>query len=428
MEIWRKISGSALRGIVERLFFCALFALPWINKFRVSTFLFLIIGAGLIFTGNIFINFSWYKKQFLFWVFFSYYLIQVLALFIYPHDSYVHADIERKVSLIVIPFLLNVLIAKYTNIWRIGIIGFIYGNTFAALCCLINAIINFFVSGNHAVFFYHQYASMTGLNAIYFSLYLLTALGYIVLNSGSFQGQTFIKLIIFFLYFNILLLSSKIMIIAGTLLLIASVLRSIRKALQKVAILSVLLCMCLMLASTGNPIRKRYTDINTYSYSSVLSINNFTNYSFDGLSIRLLLWRLGNNLVNEKKMQLFGAGGERYHQSLNIKLKEYHVYSGKANSTDVGYQNYNMHDQYMESYLQFGLTGVTLIVAMLLSLIYYSIRIESPVLLYIAILFSTAFVTESVLETQSGILLFTIITSGEWIQSQRKQAGIQSSK
>src|SRR6185437_4739329 len=100
------------------------------------------------------------------------------------------------------------------------------------------------------------------------------------------------------------------------------------------------------------------------------------------------------------------------------------VYSGNINSDDTGYQNYNMHNQYMESYLQFGAAGVLLLIAILFCIIYYSIRFENMYMLYTALLFSIAFITESVLETQSGILLFTIIISGEWTRLQKKKTGI----
>ena len=420
MEIRKKISGSALRGIIEVLFFSAMFTLPWINHFRAATFLFIIIGITLVLSGSVFIDYSWYRKQKLFWLFLIYYLFQVIALFIYPHDEYVHADMERKISMMLIPLLLYILVSKYHDIWHIGMLGFTYGNALAALICFITAVIWFIISKDPSVFFYHEYAHIIGLSAIYFSLYLLVALGYIILNFTSFNRPVFIRLVAFFLYLNILLLSSKILIIAGTLLLIVPVLKSVKLLLQKIAVFLIAACICLVIAGTGNPIKERYSDINVHNDSIVLTAGSFKNFPFDGLSLRLLLWRMGNELVNENKMWIWGAGGERYHEAFSNKIKQYCLYGGNIATADTGYQNYNMHDQYMESYLQFGIAGVLLLIGILTCSIYCSIHLGNSFLLFVSLLFLVAFVTESVWETQAGILLFIIITSGEWIRSQRK--------
>src|SRR5271156_2704013 len=195
MEIWGEISRSTLRRVVKVLFFSAMFALPWINKIRVSTFLFFILGGILFLAGDVFINYSWYKKQILFWLFLSYYAMQVIALLVYHHDAYVYADIERKAAFIFIPFLLYVLTANYRYIWQTGIKGFIYGNVAAAVFCFIYAVIRYINSGDIAVFFYHEYARVTGASAIYLSFYLLIALGYIILNPKLFKNRSFFKII-----------------------------------------------------------------------------------------------------------------------------------------------------------------------------------------------------------------------------------------
>ena len=154
MEIWGEIPRSALRRVAEVLFFSAMFALPWINKMRVSTFLFFTLGGILFLGGAVFINYSWYKKQILFWLFLSYYAMQLFAFFIYHHDAYVYADIERKAAFIFIPFLLYVLTTNYRGIWQIGVKGFIYGNVTAAILCFIYAIVRYIISRNIEVFFY----------------------------------------------------------------------------------------------------------------------------------------------------------------------------------------------------------------------------------------------------------------------------------
>jgi hypothetical protein len=302
--------------------------------------------------------------------------------------------------------------------------GFIYGCTMAATYCFIHAIAKFILNGNTHVFFYHQYSAPIKLSAIYFSLFLLVALGYILLNNfsdGMHSWRTlFMGSISLFLFLNLLLLSSKMMIAIGVLSLALLANKSIKTLRLKTFTLVVIIIAFIFIANTENPIRDRYTSVSWRSYSPLLTERNFKDFSFDGLSIRIVLWRLGAELMSERKSWLFGIGGTRYHELLNRKVVQYELYAGNGTSEDVGYQNYNMHNQYMESYLQFGILGEILLITSLLYVFWYAIYYKHTILVYTVIIYSIAFLTESLLETQAGIILFTIIISGEWIQLQRK--------
>ncbi len=81
-----------------------------------------------------------------------------------------------------------------------------------------------------------------------------------------------------------------------------------------------------------------------------------------------------------------------------------------------------MNNQYMESYVQFGIAGVAVLMMILLYVIYGGLYYRDDTLVFAAVLFTLAFLTESVLEIQSGILLFVIIISGEWIYAKKQEA------
>jgi len=421
MEIRRKTEASALHRVIESIFFCTLFALPWINLIRVSTFLLLLTGCMVLFTGLLNTDYSVYRKQFVFGIWAVYFLLQVIAFFRYTGD-YNSLAIQQKASLIAMPLLLYVLISNYEHVWRYGIMGFLFGNVIAALVCFIVAIIQYIHTHNAGVFFYHQYSKAIGLSAIYFSFYLLIALGYIVSDKSPFN-RYWARILGTFLYLNLLLLSSKISIIIGSLLLLILLFRSIKSVVPKVAVIVAGVCIFITLFITANPIKKRFTDVNINSYSSVLTMNNFTDYHFDGLSLRLVFWRLGYGLMKEKGLWLIGDGGQHYHQDFSEKIKAYHLYAGNGTPSDTGYLSYNMHNQYMETYLQFGIVGLLLLLSFLLYVLAQAIYYKRVILIYTIILFTLVFLTESVLETQSGILLFTIIISGEWILLQKKKHG-----
>jgi O-antigen ligase len=424
MEVREKIPASAVTSLIKGLFFSAMFTLPWINLVHISTILFIAMGCVAVLFGKKTTEYSWYKKQLLFLFFAVYYSFEVITFCMHPHTISIHGDIERKASLIFIPVLL-LLVMEYENIWHIGIKGFIYGNTVAALYCFIVATFKYTTSKNISVYFYHHYANTIGLSAIYFSLDLIVVLGYII--TLSFQKAYTPGLAIaltslgVFLFFNLLLLSSKTMIVTGVVLLAFLVYKSTKNIAGRVFTLATIAGLCLIFVITSNPVKERYANINLHNYASALDRNNFKDFPFDGLSLRLLLWHMGNELIAENKMWLFGAGGKQYHALLNDKITQYHLYTGNGTTMDTGYMDYDMHSQYMETYMQFGIIGIVLLLTIIVYLLFNGVYHQHIMLLFITLLFASAFLTESVLETQSGILLFTIIISGEWIQSHKKK-------
>jgi O-antigen ligase len=425
MDRIKDTSRLNLTRAATGLVFLSLFALPWINAIHLSTFLFL--GLGVVLVGGK--RFSAFQKPRFSWIFILpafYYMLQIGAFCFFPHDKGNIAAISQKASLIVIPVLFYFAAAQYSDTWKWAIRGLIWGVIFALACCLIFALFSWFGSHNPDVFFYHAYAKITGLNAIYLSLYILVALVYVVMDkedmiySGR-KSQWLTLSIVGFFVLNLILLSSKMMIVTGAILLVLFIPRLLRNKAGEIFAYIALALAGIGLMLINNPVSKRYRDIDWQNYKSVFRLNDFTNYSFDGLNLRLLLWRMGGELTKYNFGWLTGLGGEHYHTAMNEKIKQYHLYTGDATGQDTGYLNYNMHNQYMESFVQFGVTGSLALIAALLFLLYSSFHYHNDVLKYLVFIFIAIFASESVLETQAGILLFTITAGGEWIRLQQKK-------
>jgi len=428
MEIRGTNTPGIMHRVVSCLFFCAMFAMPWINEIRATTFLLIILGIILLVR-----NYKFKKdtnnSPVLAGLFVAYYALQVIAYCIYPTDLHTRVALEQKAALIFVPILIYLISSENGRLWGIGIKGFVYGNIAATIYCLVCAIIKYTSGGNINVFFYHQYAAPLGLSAIYFSLYLLVALCYILTNAPiatkNTQWQLVIMRCICVLFFaNLLLLSSKIMIAMGLLLLLAAISSTVKTRKLKIFAVAMLTGVCILVAVTKNPIRTRYTNISYDNYTHSISANNFKDFPFDGLSIRLVLWRLGSEIINEHSAWFTGIGGERYHEFLNVKLAQYKLYSGNPLLGDIGYKDYNMHSQYMENYIQYGVIGLGLLITIVSYTLWNAIIYRHVVLAYMILMFFISFFTESLLETQAGIILFTIIISGEWVQLRKKTAEI----
>jgi|GEM_PF-810660 len=427
MGTWRNILQKPFDSITELVLFTAMFALPWLNIANLSTLLLIGLG-GLVLLQLKLSGHLHLIKQVPFLLFLLYYVYLLISFYLHPSDTSNREALEQKASLIAIPALFLLLLGKNNglDLWNRAIAGFIYGNIFAAICCVTAAVVGYIAEGDVRLFFYHTYSGILHLSAIYFSIYLLIAAAYIIsyIQQGGLtrlQRNLWVSAGLF-LYLNILLLSSKLIIIVGSLFLLLFFMEKLVPRMRaKLVFAGMGICIAALLACTSNPVKKRFTDIDLKSYSAVFHTKDFTNFPFDGLNLRLLLWDLGVQLINDNKAWVFGLEGGHYHEALNSQIESNKLYTGNHFTEDTGYKNYNLHNQYFESYVQFGLAGIATLLMLMAYLLVNAWRDGQTMLLFIVSFFAACFLTESILETQSGILLFTVLISGEWILSQEKR-------
>src|ERR1700735_2905780 len=164
MAVIKNISESTVNKVTRVMVFMALFALPWINRMHLTTFLFVGLFVLLLTQRVRKIDMSWFSRQWIFILFFAYYVLQIIVLCIYPHDHWNNAAVAQKASLVAMPFLFYMICIPDKGLWKTAIRGFVLGNVFAAVCCLMYAVFHYQSTHNSAVFFYHTYAGFTGMN------------------------------------------------------------------------------------------------------------------------------------------------------------------------------------------------------------------------------------------------------------------------
>lgn len=392
--------------------------LPFVDLLPLCTYFFIITACSLLFT---------YKASFfslkdyinpLTLLFFSFYLYQVVAWLIQP-DAENAFSLEQKAALAIIPIIISVGTRLVPQLWSSAIAWYIGGCIMAGIASLINAFRLFLQDANPEHFFYHKYSSAINANAIYLSLHLLICMSLLHFYSEKNVLKINSKLrwlLLFFLYGSIILLSSRAAILSASILVLYMLISSLKlKKLRfaRLAGLGIILLTTVLIATTNNPVKNRFQEIHVLP-EEILKGKDFSNYPFNGLDLRLLLWRMGIEVLGEHDKWLTGMGGRTYHHSLNAKMRSYHLFEGDAVTQDTGYINMDMHNQYIDNLIQFGLAGLLLLVVIQSFVIYDAIRMKNINLLFFVLIFSLSFLTESLLETQAGILLFVVLIYGEW--------------
>lgn len=392
-------------------FACA--ALPFINLIPLSTYLFIAAGIVLLITGNI--SISARNSNLLFWLFLSFYILQAIGYFIQPNADNLFA-LEQKASLLFIPVLITSLIRYDAMICRQGIKAFIAGNVMACVCCWAAALFHYSHHPAFSYFFYHQLSATVGANAIYASLYIVVSVLYLLhfYTKGLWKISPWLLFIFLAtLIVTLLFLSSKMIIVTGIVLILSFLFNVSNKQLKLFTIISVT-ALSGLIALTNNPIKNRFEDWNFRKSNYVLKAHNFTNYPFDDFDLRILLIRLGYELTDENTTWLFGNIGLSYHRPLNEKMHSYKLFAGNEITKDTGYINYNMHNQYLENFIQYGFVGLLVLIFILVTSFATALKSKNKLLSLLTTLFFFSFLSESVLETQAGILLFTLIVYYEW--------------
>jgi O-antigen ligase len=122
----------------------------------------------------------------------------------------------------------------------------------------------------------------------------------------------------------------------------------------------------------------------------------------NGLAVRGVLWKSSVNLILQKPLPGWGhSGGE---QALRSQLSA-------AGFEEGARKNYNSHNQYLFSWLCFGLPGIALFLGFLLTYLVVFIKKRQFLGIYLAGSFIVANVTECLLETQKGIVFYLFFST-----------------
>ena len=317
-------------------------------------------------------------------------------------DEYLN-NLITKITLFLIPIL--ILIGYQSN--KINLSGilkfFIYGTVTSSLFCLINAVISYYFLKNDNAFTYTSLSLFH--DPSYFTMYLNFVIGIIYLNNlkpiMNFKLSTNLSLIIVsFLSFFILFASSRIGWITNVLLhlfFISCVFY--KKKMSKKAIIYFLVLMVPFstVIYTNKTIQSRFNEIIFYTFQKVdqKKVPSST-------SARKKIWSTSFKLIKEKWITGYGTGLSKKVLKKQFKKQGYDFFFKK---------NYNSHNQYLQVFLDQGVFGFLLLVFFTFGMLYLSLKQKDFIYsLFLAIMILN-FMTESILERQSGVIFFAFFNT-----------------
>ena len=317
-------------------------------------------------------------------------------------DEYL-GNIITKITLFIFPIL--ILIGYPSN--KINLSGilkfFIYGSVTSTLFCILIATVSYFILNDvNAI----KYTSISLFHHPgYFTMYLNFVIGLIYLNNLKPikdlklpENSSFI--IISFLSFFILIASSRtgwITNILVHLFFIAFIFYSKKISKKALIYFMVLMIPFSTIIYTNETIQNRFNEIitNTFEKSENKNVRSST-------LVRKKTWSTSLKLIEEKWITGYGTGSSK-----KVLQEQY-----KKDGYDYMYKkNYNSHNQYLQVLLDHGIFGFLILAFFTFGMLYASLKQKDFIYALFLVIMILNFMTESVLETQSGVIFFAFFNT-----------------
>lgn len=318
--------------------------------------------------------------------------------------------LQQKALLFVLSLIYFTAQVDRQRISKIALSLFVAGVLVSCFYCLVEAMWAWSQQGDVARFSSHGLAQAIDIYPYIFAvccvlsqLILVEALrGKVVLFSWMLSGITGWLLIGCLVIFTFLLSVQQVLII-WLLLLAFLVIRHVRRNIHRVILIAATAILSLAAVLWVEPLRVKVNELLFDTRRNTIPLDDeaaWTN-EWNGISVRKAIWTCSIDVIRENP--LFGVGTGDAQHALQA------AYTNRKFYLAALYNRYNTHNQYIQTLVCFGFTGLVLWAASL-AIIFRQFRrsdlfVLSSVCVYLSML------TESALETNKGNLVLAVVTS-----------------
>ncbi len=333
--------------------------------------------------------------------------------------------LSKELSLLIIPlcFLLS---GGFTNNQSKKIIEYYsFGMLLFCIFYLIKAFFRYLITGNTAVFFYHELVTKD-VNAIHVSVFMVVAFFYFFTKTIK---KNIDYIAIGLLSILIFLLSSKNIILVFIFLILIYYLYyskiSNQLRLKNLVIFAAILGLFFSFSKIKNRFQIEFQtntskSINTNVVEGAMAgVHNlsikeaWTNPSFTpndffpGTAFRVFQFRIFLEMMQEDSIFWTGYGLNASYNKIEQKGIAHNVYLGDA--THEGYQKKNFHNQFVQNFAELGVFGFLILLLILFVNIKNAIKNKNFIHISFSIIMISLFLTETFLWRQRGVVFFTLL-------------------
>ncbi len=324
-----------------------------------------------------------------------FFLLHVIGLSYTDHMKLGLSELESKFSFLLIPIMLLSRPQNYLGKIRSIMTSFIIGCFVGSIICLWGAFENYLELPELYQFMGGRLFSIVHL--AYFSLYLNVSILFIfwLLNYGQLDDKKLRYVLVglgAFFAFLILLSTSKNGILTLVIDLIVIAFIYVRRTGNwKIVLLSTsaIVLFFLGMVNQSQWAKDRFTDLVN---------NTFTTSNAQGSTgVRKIAWEATWDVAMDNPITGVGTG--------DVKPEIYKVYEEKG-ELDALNRQIGPHNQYLQSFAELGIGGISFLLLILFYPLYLSIKKRSITIFLFTLAFIVACFSESIFERQGGIVFF----------------------
>lgn len=367
-------------------------------------------------------NFSSKYDRLVLIAFWALFLWEAISLSYAENVAYGLKNIEGKLSLVLLPLVLYDLkleVSKLISLLKY----YIYSLAICTIVLLGQSITHYLQEGS--LLTYHDFTRSLDFHAVFYSYYIFLSIlisAFLYLKKMLSKQEKLLMTIALVLSFVGLIISaSKNVLVVTTLFLIVGMI--IRAVKSKIGWKEITIALAFIVVggigiSQVTVIKNRIAEIT--------QLNGMENYAkikrgeklvaedipkFNGTSLRITFWDVGINKLIEKDRFLIGLTPGDRRTVLNEEFFK--------NGLNPWYENYNIHNQFVQTLVELGLIGLVLYLLIHIGCIIIAIREDNFLLLTFIIGLIIFQMTESIIERNKGIVfvIFFLLLLKQFNQS-----------
>ena len=346
------------------------------------------------------------------WIFFScigFFLLQIVALLYTSDFNNGVKNIESKLSFLIFPLILFDLRPSFSQslVW---LKAFVYSMAVCTIVLLAQSISNYFSEGT--LLTYHDFTSSLAFHAVFYSYYIFLS---VIVSARFIQKKLLVpyEKVLFVIalslsFMGLLISASKNVLIVTSLFLVVGFF--IRLLKNKIGWKEILVVFSIGAASVYgiskvSAVKSRIaelTQLNGMENLEKIKRGEFIVeediWQFNGTSLRITFWYVAwKKILKDDVLWLGYSPGDR-----RAEMNEEFYKTG----LNPWYENYNIHNQFIQVLAELGLLGLSLYLILHVSLFFESLKQRNILLGAFLIGFTIFQMTESVIERNKGIVFF----------------------
>lgn len=350
-------------------------------------------------------------------LFISLYVLAIIGTFYSANKDEALFKLQQQSALAMFPLVFATAPAINAAVCHRIFLAFAWFTLAGCAVCVGYGLNHFLQSGSTEMLHGYSLVVLKDMSPFMLGLYCLLSVLYLMgsIHKGAFRNRrqrtTYLILLLLLSAF-LFLLGNRNVLFSWILVVIFFLFMMIKTQRLRLAFLALLAAMLAGAAALNPSFQRQLRDLTDFSDTNTIQLDDDKSLGrgWGGKAIRLAIWQCSMDIIREHGLKGVGTGDVQ--DSLQAAYERRKFYFASRFNT------YNAHNQFLQSMIAYGITGLVVFTACLLvplGVFFKSLGGKGPLNNQLYCLFLVSFIivclTESILEISKGIVFYSFFNS-----------------